>query len=121
MIKQMLERVLTYKLKHIEAIFVYKSGLPVAYKFANFIPDSPDTFYKFNRQIEKILPFVDRLEENKLYHYKINIDKKQVYLFVYRVNADTYLFIFSDSLDLELGPIIYENIIKPLKDYLVSL
>ncbi|MBK3331701.1 hypothetical protein GWK41_01310 [Persephonella atlantica] len=121
MIKQALEKVLTYNLKHIDAVFVYKGSLPVAYKFASYIPDNPDTFYQFNSQIEKVLPFVERLEEDKLYHYKITIDKKQIYLFVYRINTDTYIFVFSDSLDLELGTIIYENIIKPLKDYLASL
>lgn len=119
--KQILERVLSYNLKHVDAVFVYKDKLPVAYKFAYYIPDNPDTFYKFNSQIEKLLPFVNRLEENKLYHYTVTIDKKQVYLFVYRINTDTYIFVFSNDLDIELGPIIYENIIKPLKDYLASL
>jgi len=38
-------------------------------------------------------------------------------MFVYRVKDDVYVFVFSDSLDIELGPILFEQVIKPIISY----
>jgi len=97
---------------------VYKDGIPTAYMFAPYIPDNPESFFNYNSNIEKIYRYLKDISTDKLYHYRVNVNNKDIYLFVYRIDDDTYVFVFSDSLDLELGEIIYRQVIKPIKDYL---
>ncbi len=116
--KNQLQNILNYPLKHVEAVFVYQDGIPVAYLFAPYIPDNPETFFNYNSKIGKIFGYLKDISTDKLYHYSVNVNNKEVYLFVYKIDNNTYIFVFSDSPDLELGEIIYRQVIKPVKDYL---
>ncbi|WP_029522067.1 hypothetical protein [Persephonella sp. KM09-Lau-8] len=112
-LRKRINQIIGKNFKHIEAIFVYKDNSLVSYGFAPFIEDNPDNFYKYNSHIEKILEYKDRLREKVLYYYKVNLGKKYVYLFVYKI-YDMYFFIFTDELNLDIAPIIYEQILKPI-------
>ncbi|WP_293445115.1 hypothetical protein [Persephonella sp.] len=116
--KKDLQSIFNHQPKHIDAVFVYQNGIPVAYMFAPYIPDNPETFFNYNSKIEKIYEYLKNISTDKLYHYGVSVNNKDIYLFVYKVDDDTYIFVFSDSQDIELGEIVYRQIIKPLKDYL---
>ncbi|WP_456465163.1 hypothetical protein [Persephonella sp.] len=113
----LLQKIFNHQLKHIDAIFLYKKGIPIGYVFAPYIPDNPESFFNYNSKIEKIYKYLKDISTDKLYHYSVNVNNKKIYLFVYKVDDDTYIFVFSDSLDLELGEIIYRQVVKPIKDY----
>ncbi|WP_457625918.1 hypothetical protein [Persephonella sp.] len=115
--KNELNEILNKPIKHAEAIFVYEGGIPTAYKFAPYVPDNPDTFFKYVSHIDRIYQHLKNISFNKLYHHKVRIDNKLVYMFVYRVKDDVYVFVFSDSLDIELGHILFEQVIKPIISY----
>ncbi|WP_457638694.1 hypothetical protein [Persephonella sp.] len=115
--KELIEQIVGNNFKHVDAVFVYKDNLPVAYGFATYIPDTPDTFYTYNSHIEKLLPHLHKTEIGKLYHYPVQIGKKPVYLLVYRAGESTFVFVFLDSRDLDITGVILEKVIKPLANY----
>ncbi|NPA17429.1 hypothetical protein [Persephonella sp.] len=117
--REMLDKILGNHTKHVDAIFVYRGGVPLAYRFAPYIPDNPDSFFAYNQEIEKIYRYLEDIDVGKLYHYEVTIGKKNVYMFVYRVKDDTYIFVFLDTKDLELAGVVQDRIIKPLADYLI--
>ncbi|WP_297454670.1 hypothetical protein [Persephonella sp.] len=112
-LKKRINQIIGKNFKHVEAIFVYKDDSLISYKFAPFIEDNPDNFYKYTSHIDKILKYKNRLREKVLYYYKVHIGKKYVYLYVYRL-YDIYFFIFTDNLSLDTAPIVYEQILKPV-------
>jgi len=117
--KKMLDKILGNHIKHVDAIFVYKAGVPLAYRFAPYVPDNPDSFFIYNHEIKKIYGYLDNIDVGKLYHYEVAIGKKIIYMFVYRVKDDVYIFVFLDTNDLELTGVAQKKIIKPLADYLI--
>ncbi|WP_029521516.1 hypothetical protein [Persephonella sp. IF05-L8] len=112
-LRKRINQIIGKNFKHIEAIFVYKDVSLISYKFAPFVEENPDNFYKYVSHIEKVLEYRNRLKEKVLYYYKVSIGKKLIYLFVYRI-YDIYFFIFSDELNLKLAPIIYKQVLEPI-------
>ena len=109
-LRKRINQIIGKNFKHIEAIFVYKDNSLVSYRFAPFIEDNPDNFYKYNSHIEKILVFYrDRLCNNIKLFLIIYL-----YIYVYLKIYDMYFFIFTDELNLDIAPIIYEQILKPI-------
>jgi len=119
--KKILKDVLENNFKNIDAIFIYKDGTPLAYKFAPYLPDNPDTFFTFNQEIEKIYKYLDKIQEGKLYHYGTTIGKKDIYMFIYKVKDEIYIFVFLNRKDLELSGIVMNYVMKPLSKYLALL